>query len=209
MRRRKVIPTRFVVGSQTSTASPRGGIAVLWVILAVPAILTLFLLVLDVANLWLARIELRNALDAAALSGAKTWGEGGTTNNARTDAQTTAALNTVIGNTVTLSLNENAGATNGNSASTGDIILGTITVSGGVQTFNWCGTPDCPTGAAMYAVRTSATVSVESLFDSWFGTSFGPFDITSSSYAQYACSATGPPQLVKVDTLTLTPNPCP
>lgn len=57
------------------TASPRRGIATLWLILSLPVFLTLFCFVVDIANIWLARIELKNALDATSLASVQIWGE--------------------------------------------------------------------------------------------------------------------------------------
>lgn len=143
---------------QTATApkrtANRRGISTVWIIASVPALLTLLCLVLEVANLWLARVELKNAVDAAALSGVKTWGEGSSTAAARTETQSTAAMNTVVGTAVALDLNSGAG-TNGNGANTGDILLGTISGTPGALTFNCNGTPSCITGTV------NLTIAVE------------------------------------------------
>ncbi|MCL6507990.1 MAG: hypothetical protein K6T59_13295 [Bryobacteraceae bacterium] len=42
-----------------------------------PCLLALFVGLVGVANLWLARVELENALEAAALAAVKQWGEAG------------------------------------------------------------------------------------------------------------------------------------
>lgn len=123
----------------------RRGVSTVWIIASVPALATLLCLVLEVANLWLARVELKNAVDAAALSGVKTWGEGGSTGAARLETQSTAAMNTVVGSAVSLDLNAGAGI-NGNNLSTGDILLGSISGAPGALTFNCNGTPSCITG---------------------------------------------------------------
>ncbi|MCS7303479.1 MAG: pilus assembly protein TadG-related protein, partial [Thermoguttaceae bacterium] len=53
----------------------RRGIATFWLLLFVPVFLVLLGLVVNVANLWLARVELETALEAAALAAVKEWGE--------------------------------------------------------------------------------------------------------------------------------------
>ena len=68
-------------GSMTEpTARPRrlarrSGIALLKILLLIPVVITLLVLVLEVANLWVARLELENALEAAALAAVKEWGD--------------------------------------------------------------------------------------------------------------------------------------
>lgn len=159
----------------------------------------LLCLVLEVSNLWMARVELRNALDAAALSGVKTWGEGGATATARNDAQVTAGLNTVTGSPVVLDLNA-GGGTNGNGANTGNLLLGTIAGVPGALTFDCNGVPNCA-GGDDFGVRATVTMQVNSICDTVFGTVVGPFNVTSVSYARFPCP-NGPPELVRIQTFT-------
>src|SRR6185503_11453281 len=53
----------------------RRGSATLWMIIWLPCLLTLFCVLVGVANLWLARVELENALEASALAAVKQWGD--------------------------------------------------------------------------------------------------------------------------------------
>ena len=53
----------------------RSGLAVLKVILLVPIILTLLVLILEVGNLWIARLEFENALESSALAAVQEWGD--------------------------------------------------------------------------------------------------------------------------------------
>lgn len=55
----------------------RSGSATLWMLIWLPCLLALFVALVGVANLWLARVELENALEAAALAAVKRWGEAG------------------------------------------------------------------------------------------------------------------------------------
>lgn len=55
----------------------RRGLSTVWVILTLPLLLLLFCFLINVANMWLARVELENALEAAALAAVKEWGDAG------------------------------------------------------------------------------------------------------------------------------------
>jgi len=55
----------------------RRGSATLWLIIWMPALLVLFLVLTGIANLWLARVEVENGLEAAALAAVKNWGDFG------------------------------------------------------------------------------------------------------------------------------------
>ena len=129
-----------------------------------PALACLLCLVLEVANLWMARVELRNALDASALSAVKTWGEGGSTLAARVEGQTTAGLNTITGSSVVLGLNA-GGGTNGNDVNTGDILLGAITGTPGALTFDCNGTASCVTGTVNLTIAVETNPSGDTFAD--------------------------------------------
>jgi len=174
------------------------------VILIVPVLFFLFGAVVDISRVWLARIELTNALEAAALSGVKTWGEAGVTannnpltspalrQNARTHAVTAAAANTVIGqdpahpeNTVVVSLNRNesVGSTpNDNTFPTGELVLGQITASGNSFTFT---ASTAPANNNEFAVHTQKTMTIYSIWTKIFGIPLGPYQITSGAVAMY------------------------
>lgn len=143
---------------KTVSQKSRAGISTIWMIVALPAVMTMFVMVVDIGHVWLARSELKNALDASALSTIKTWGEGGSTAQARLDGNDAMSTNTVLGAVVTLNTAE-GGCTNGNVAGTGEIILGSITDSGGVITFDCSGSPSCISGTAelVIAVETDPT----------------------------------------------------
>ena len=71
----------MIAESRLKTPSPsrrlctRAGIATLKIILLIPVVITLLVMVLEVANLWIARVEFENALESAALAAAKDWGD--------------------------------------------------------------------------------------------------------------------------------------
>ncbi|MCY2991718.1 MAG: pilus assembly protein TadG-related protein [Planctomycetota bacterium] len=68
----------MILRSLTARRRRRRGVATVWLIAAAPALLVLLALVTEIGNVWLARIELGNAVEAGALAGAKAWGDAGT-----------------------------------------------------------------------------------------------------------------------------------
>ncbi len=182
----------------------RRGIATIWVLAALPVVLTLLVMIVDGGNLWVARTELRNALDAAALSAAKTWGEGGTTAQARLDAHDAFNSNTILGTQYSLSTFDGGGCGNGNSApsTTAEILLGSITSPVTGLAIDYTGTPVCPGGT--FGVRTRKVVSVPSVASAFLGLSVNPYLVTCESSAQFACGS-GPPRVIHVNSFTACP----
>jgi Flp pilus assembly protein TadG len=88
----------------------RRGSATLWLVIWLPCLLVLFCALVGVANLWLARVELENALEAAALAAVKQWGEagGGDTTIPRNVGVEYAAANILRRNPVIIGTNYNA-----------------------------------------------------------------------------------------------------
>lgn len=134
----------------------RSGISTIWVIVTLPVVMAMFVFVIDIAHIWLARAELKNALDAAALSAVETWGHSGTTAQARSDANDTSRANTVLGTVVSLDINS-GGCANGNVISTGEILLGAITDGGTINTFDCSATPSCISGTATVVIAVDTT----------------------------------------------------
>ena len=79
----------------------RRGVVSLWTLLVLPVLIILFIFVVEGIHLWLARVELENGLEAAALAAVKDWAESGGsvaagwTDEARTIGQDYAAANTI------------------------------------------------------------------------------------------------------------------
>lgn len=88
-------------------SSRRRGSATMWLVIWLPCLLTLFCVLLGVANLWLARVELENSLEAAALAAVKHWGQagGGSTLEARDVGVAYATANIVRGQGVLIGTN--------------------------------------------------------------------------------------------------------
>lgn len=186
----------------------RRGVATLWTILTLPAFLLLLMFVVDAGNLWLARAELENAMEAAALAAVEEWGDagGGATNTPRTIGVAYAGANSVVGTAVTIGTNlgvvgvgnpnANQTCTLGMAPPTGNLIFGALTSLSPV-TFDAGVAPVCP--ALPHAVRAQATVEVSSLFCNFGMAMLGPYSVSAAATARYDC-ATARPALVRVDT---------
>jgi hypothetical protein len=92
---------------------------------------------LEATHLWLARVQLENALESAALSAVRTWGEagGGATEEARRVGVAFASYNAVQGSPVSLGLNYLPEALGGDpnendDACEGDLIFGAVSDNG-------------------------------------------------------------------------------
>jgi len=139
------------------------GIATLWVILVVPLIITMICGVTDMALLLNAKVELKTALEAAALKGAETWGGdhvpgGGATDSqaARDDAIEMAGANMVNGVPVVLSDNYTGANTNDNTNCDGELVFGAIDIAGDPHTFNAGIVPVCDfTSGATTEIRST------------------------------------------------------
>lgn len=103
--------TRVFTGSALTNRgrSARRGISVLWLVVTMPIFLFLFVGVVMIGNIWLARVELENALEASALAAVKNWAEfpnyGGDTLSSRGVGKTYALANTMTGVPVEISTN--------------------------------------------------------------------------------------------------------
>lgn len=131
---------------------PRRGIATLWLILFLPVIVIALCIVVEIGQVWLARAELEDGLEAAALAGLTHWNTT-TTNatNARAIAKDYAQVNSVLGDPLILV--------------DAEILLGTVPADTNGP-FADGGTPTNPTHDA--AVRTIATRSISSHCLPWF-----------------------------------------
>jgi putative Flp pilus-assembly TadE/G-like protein len=141
----------------------RRGSATLWMVIWLPCLLVMFLVMVGVANLWLARVELENALEASALAAVKQWGDasGGDTFIPRRIGQAYAAANCVRGNPTVIGLNYNAaGGPNQNdlceptdetvSPPNGNLVFGTIDDSNPNNIiFNAGIAPSCAAGTVL------------------------------------------------------------
>ncbi len=177
----------------------RQGVAALWVILTIPIMVILTVIVVEVGNLWLARMELENALEAAVLAGAEEWGStaGGDTLVSRQVAASFAASNPVRGDAIALDLNYNPAATNDNTSLVGELVFGAATFGpNGTFFFEPLIEPDgSAAGAGDYAVRAQRTVEVSPIVSSLFGYGLPTFEVSAISEARYSGDN---PQLIVV-----------
>lgn len=184
--------------SDNLAADRRRGIATMWVLLTAPVILIFFAVAVDVARMWHARSELKSALEAAVLSGVKTWAEGGDSAAnrvaARDAALDAADANQVVGLDgsnpsfavdVPLDRNEMPGAdANDNASPQGELVLGAVdTINGGTD-YRFCSNLS-PLAADQFGVLARKTVSVYSIWTGFFGVPAGSYAVTCSAAARY------------------------
>ncbi|MBI1246461.1 hypothetical protein GC197_01295 [bacterium] len=89
------------------TRPGRRGVSMLWLLLAFPALILFLVLVVEIGNIWLARLELEQSLEANALAAVKEWAEGGVTDtkNARIVGNQFTIANPVRFKTISLTDN--------------------------------------------------------------------------------------------------------
>jgi hypothetical protein len=155
------MPVRTGVGAPPRRRLPRGpnrrkGVYTLWTILFLPALVLGFILVVDGAQLWLARVELENSLEAAALAAVKEWGDanGGSTLVPRLIGVEYAAANTINGLPVAISTNYNPNnPPNQNDSCAGNLVFGAVSQEAGTPCpryiFNAGIQPSCGAGRAL------------------------------------------------------------
>ena len=179
-------------------------VAAVWLLVVAPACILMLVVVTELSNLWLARVQLENALEAAALAGVQIWGDTGSLTNARAGAVEMALANAIVGEPLVITPNGGGPGANENASCSGNVILGGITIAP-PTTFAAGTAPDC--GALIpihYGVRCQATVAVDSLWSSIFGFTVGQHDVSATATALYICPAAtgGPPRIVQIDTYT-------
>jgi hypothetical protein len=163
----------------------RRGSATLWMVIWLPCLLVLFCTLVGVANLWLARVELENSLEAAALAAVKQWGDqgGGDTLVPRESGVAYALSNCIRGNGTTIGLNYDpvTGGPNQNEEChpsehnvfppTGNLVFGAIDDSDPDHViFNAGVAPSCAAGQVMIDATASGSGNLAS--DNAWGISF-------------------------------------
>lgn len=183
---------RRIADLQPQPARQRRGGVMLWAIAGVPMALAMLALVTDFGNLWLARVELENAVEAAALAGAQQWGDRADDATNRTRAHNMAKAfgesNVVVGKLILVDSNDNNANTNNNASPTGAVLLGQLTG----ETFHF-NTP--PAAVTERACKVEVAYSLPSLWKF-----LGTFTVRASSAAAYnnATEGAGFPRLVRV-----------
>lgn len=160
----------------------RKGVSTIWLILSGQVFLVFICFAAEIGHLWVARTELENALEAAALAGALEFRQSGSA-SARMVAIAYAEANTVVGQSLTLDPNMGAG-TNGNASNDGEIVLGEVTGADSPFTFD-------PNSAPVdrFGVRVRKTFTVNSLCQQLFGVSLTNYTVSADVTAE---NFTGP-----------------
>lgn len=172
----------------------RRGVAGLWVLVMVPALVGVLLFVVDAAVIWQAQGEAQTAVEAAALAAVREFALNNPSfdTDARNAAVAYAAANTAASSPVFVDPNF------GNFPS-GDVVLGVIT-GGGPYTFDSSAPPTNPvcSGSPRLAVMVRTEHQVNSLVLSTFlDRPVGTYYVQARAVAQYDCVA-GTPRLVQV-----------
>lgn len=183
----------------------RRGIAILWLIIWGSMFMTFFGVVLEIATLWQAQVELNNALDAGALAAVKEWEakrslvipDNSTlvprqVGLAYLEANLTASP--VQESSAALVTNYNAAnSPNENSSCAGTFVFGNLTSTSPPDSFNAGAT------GGLLAVRTQASAPVKGFWTDLFGVTL--FNVSGSSIA-YFDTGDNRPRLVHVTSYT-------
>lgn len=193
------------LASTSSTAAPqataigRRGAVLVWFVMIVPLMMLILIGLTDYAAMALARVELKNSTDAAALSAIKSWSDLDR-EAALQDGQTAVFANPVITRTSVTS-------TASDSDSLDDIhrvefVFGGTDEQGGIRTFHELpGLVEIDQVRALGmtpGLRVRRTVRVLGFAGNWLGVDFGPYVVTTESFARM-CPERNVPQLMFVD----------
>jgi Flp pilus assembly protein TadG len=167
----------------------------LWTILAVPVVMTILCVVVEVGRLWQARSQLENALEAAALAAVQEWGQRG-------GKAEQVAAGEIAGNAYA-----RANAIHGMPVDLEDrVIVPAVAWAFGTATCKGTGfdfTPD-PRSQTNLAVALEATARVPALFRHLFGRWIGESTVSASTAAYYDQSVQPPrPRLIRLNETSL------
>lgn len=179
-----------------SRCSSRRGAVLVWFVFVIPLMLLLLLALTDFAGASLAKIELKNTVDAAALSAIKTWGTRGAT-AAAVDANTLIIANTQTSGILSRALTTPADAPDDDTTNT-VVTFGVLQDLGGRHLFVPLRGSEAAAMTGNLCVSVKRTVVVPSLGGNWLGLSFGPYAVTAESFARLS-PLERLPQLVAVD----------
>lgn len=174
----------------------RRGAVLVWFVFIIPLMLLILLATTDFAGASLAKIELKNSVDAAALSAIKTWGQRGPT-AAAMEASVLIAANAQTSGILSRAVAASATGPDADVTAT-TVTFGVLRTVRGRHIFTpggSAGEADLPPNAC---VAVSRTVVVPSLGGNWLGVAFGPYAITAQSFARLSPQNRSP-QLVAID----------
>lgn len=175
----------------TTGRTDRRGVVTFWTILCVPLLLLILAVVVEVNRLWQARVQLENALEAAALATVKEWGDhGGTAANipvALAVGKDFARANAI--HQVPVDLDDRAIVPHAVCA------FGTASPNGSRFTFR-----PAPDAKAQFAVVLEAQANVRSLFRPLLERVLSHPTVTASTAAFYDPSVpSARPKLIRID----------
>lgn len=192
----------------------RRGISTLWLILFMPVALIGLLMTIETGRLWLARMEVEDALESAVLAAVIEWGEHNeqaphSTLPARQVAADFAESNTVLGAPFSLgdaSLNHNPGVgqnpgmgqghNNQNASADGVLVFGAITQIQPTVIFNPQANPHDE--HHYYAVLGQASFQIPSQYN-FGGFALGPYAISAQTVA--VIDEEGRARVIRVDSI--------
>ena len=131
----------------------RRGVATLWTILVLPLFVLTLVFVTDIGYLWLARVELENAAEAAALAAVKEWAESpsGSTLPARLVGVELAGANTINGIPLVVDPNHDPNnAPNENATINNGLIFGAVVSEDRPWVFDPNQRPGCGPGNVLF-----------------------------------------------------------
>ena len=188
-----------------------------------PIFVFLFVGVVMIGNIWLARVELENALEAAALAAVQEWGSsgGGNTLVPRNVGVAYAAANTISAAPVVIGTNYDpiTGGANQNElcdptkpdpitvTPSGNLVFGAVTIDNpGTPSefvrFNAGISPNCGPGTVRhFGVRAQAIAPVTNPLCGFCWMTFRPQYVTVKTTAMYDC-VSGRARLIRVDQYT-------
>lgn len=148
-------------------------------------------LVSDLANIWVARMELEHALEAAALAAVRQWANGSSITDSRNAGVEFALANNVRGIPLVITPNGGGAPPNENFSCSGNLVFGEIQVD--TAQFD-AGTDP----GVRFGVKAQATQQVLSLWKPIFG--LQPYYVSAQTYAYRNFDLGTPPQLVRITT---------
>ncbi|UUO07963.1 pilus assembly protein TadG-related protein [Blastopirellula sp. J2-11] len=194
------------------TRRSRRGVSVLWLIVIMPLALTGLIFTIETGRLWLARAEVEDALEAAALAGVIEWDQTLEVNNQistqipRQMAAEMAESNTVQGinfafsdpdlNYLPYEVGQIQTHLNGNKQASGELIFGAITQTQPTVIFDPEANPLLPTYYRAVLARSAFQIPSQC---SLGGFSLGPFTIQSETVAMI--DEAGRARIVRIDAI--------
>lgn len=188
-----------ITAAPVATAVNRRGAVLVWFVMIVPLMMLILIGLTDYAAMALARVELKNSTDAAALSAIKSWSDLNR-DAAIQDGHIAVFANPVI--TRTSATTAASDLTSADESHRVEFVFGGTVDMDGMRTFHELpGLSDIEQVQALGmtpGLRVRRTVRVLGFAGNWLGVDFGPYVVTTESFARM-CPEQNVPQLMFVD----------